>query len=117
MTTYLTDELKRKLAADVAFIDDQFELIRKALAAGDDAEAVSVLDSLYGLWDFKDDFPDVPLDGQHVIRFRDLYDLFAALNWATGDVLDATTPGQPGRSRTRELEELRWLLLRLRRLR
>jgi hypothetical protein len=32
-------------------------------------------------------------------------------------VLDATDPAQPGRTIGRELEELRWLLLRLRRLR
>jgi hypothetical protein len=117
MTTYLTEDLKQKLRTDIDFIDDQFELIRKAVRAGNHDQALNILDSLFGLYDFKDDFPDVPVDGERVVRFRDLYDLFAALDWASSDVLDATDPNQPGRSLARELEELRWLLLRLRRLR
>lgn len=73
MTTYIT-ATKQILRDDIRFIDDQLDSARDHMAAGDKAEAWSVLDGLLDYYDFKKHFPDIFVSGEESMRFLDMYE-------------------------------------------
>jgi hypothetical protein len=111
MTTYTT-ELKQKLRDDIGFIDSQLDLAREKMAAGDKAEAWSLLDGLLGYFDFKKHFPDILINEDTYMRFQDMYEALRAIDdiieLDAVEILSGSAPYEwrPGYTRDEILQRL-----------
>lgn len=120
MTTY-TAATKQILRDDIVFIDQQLTLARNKMSEGDKAEAWSIFDSLLGYYDFKKHFPDIFVNGDESIRFRDFYEVLHDIDDIIEiDAIQMLTQGnalewRPGHSRDEILHRLRAFLQQIER--
>lgn len=118
MTTFYTSRNKQILRDDITFIDQQLEIARRAMRAGNKGEAWSTLDGLLDYFDFKKHFPDILVKEGEYIRFQDMYEALRALDDITEidalDVLRGDNPDwRPDYTREEILRKLREFLAQI----
>lgn len=112
MTTFYTLKNKQILRDDIVFIDQQLEIARTKMRAGNKAEAWSTLDGLLDYYDFKKHFPDILVKEDEYLRFVDMYEALRALDDITEidaiQILIGRNPleWRPGHSRAEILQRL-----------